>query len=69
MSWNIDILKAEGDILKKIHAFSLFKTNGISVIEQNFPKLVQFILDNQHLTNEEFEKEQMAILEQFGEVV
>ncbi|MBX9734667.1 MAG: hypothetical protein K2X37_11455 [Chitinophagaceae bacterium] len=68
MSWNIDILKAEGDILKKIHAFGLFKNQGIAIIERNFPRLIDFILANAHKSFEDFEKEQLAILEKFSEV-
>lgn len=69
MEWNVDILKFEGDILKKIHAFSLFKSRGISIIERNFPRLVSFILANKEKTFEQFEQEQLALLNQFKEAV
>lgn len=65
MEFNTEILKAETDILKKIHAFSLFKEQGIGIIEANFPKLINFISANANKSFEEFEKEQMQILEQF----
>jgi hypothetical protein len=64
MNWDIDILKKEAEILKKIHAFYLYKEKGLDFIDMNFPKLKSFILENETKTPQQLEKEQMNILEQ-----
>lgn len=64
MNWDIDILKREAEILKKIHAFYLYKEKGIDFININFPKLKSFILENENKTPNQIEMEQMSILEE-----
>jgi hypothetical protein len=64
MNWDINILKKEAEILKKIHAFYLYKEKGIDFINMNFPKLNGFIFENENKTPEQLEKEQMSILEE-----
>lgn len=64
MNWNIEILRIEGEALKKIHAFKLYKELGIEIIEQDFPKLKSFILTNATKSAEDFETEQLQLLEE-----
>lgn len=65
MTWNTTILRKEGDIFKKIQAFRLFKEWGIEYIDENYPKLHSFVLENKHKSIEELENELLANLKQF----
>jgi hypothetical protein len=64
-----DIRIVEAEVLKKIHVFKLFKLFGIAYIEKNFPHFLEFVNENNELTFDELERQQLTNLKQFSEMV
>ncbi len=54
--------RKEAEAMRKLHAFRLFKQDGIEIINQSFPGLKGFILANEEKSYQELEKELMAQL-------
>ncbi|BAV07493.1 hypothetical protein SAMN05421788_109152 [Filimonas lacunae] len=63
MNNSIDILRMQSDIMKKIHAFKMFKIEGMDAVVKFFPKLKPFILANAHKNLEDLECEMIAQLD------
>lgn len=69
MNHQHDIRITEAEILKKIHVFKMYTLFGQAYIEKNFPHFLEFVNENNELTFEELERQQLTNLKQFSEMV
>lgn len=69
MNSDMYILRTQSDIMKKIHAFKMFKEEGMEAIVRFFPRLQPFIIANAHKTLEDFEREMTAQLDAIRKAV
>lgn len=56
------IQRKEAETMRKLHAFQLFKQDGIEIINHSFPSLKGFILTNKEKTYKQIEQELLAEL-------
>lgn len=57
---NYYIQRKEAEMMRKLHAFQLFKESGINIIDQSFSNMKGFILANEEKSYEELQKELFA---------
>lgn len=65
MELNLELMREEGLMMQRLHAFQLYQNLGEAVLDSSFPKLKPFVLENKHKTYEQLEKEQFKELEKF----